>query len=143
MSRVRLAFRKQLEAIARRVQQATVARLLGGRTVSGAPVEPKDGGAGGVPGVRTGQMLRDLLRHGNATVRELGFKIVQPAATAVRWVVFNAGARPTAKRPGGQPARPVGGISAAEMDQAARELARAGRDQIVSAMRESRGGRGR
>ncbi len=149
MGRVKLDFRRQLQATARRVQDGIVARLIAGQKVTGGPVAPTKDGEGrrttsfGIrvaldavrrPGIRTGRMLRELAKRSNVKMKPTGF-VIRPSAALLRWIVFNAGAKPSSRRPGGQPARPVGGMSGAEVGKATREVARAGRDQIVKGLR--------
>lgn len=143
-----LDFRKELRAIANRVQDENARRLLAGSAVSGSPfADRRDESSSGPEtrararvfgvrisirkiqrlGVATGAMLKDATRRSNVKLGRTSFRIVPSPEIRPRWFAFNAG-RPT------QAARPFSGVSDDVLSDAAAELARAGRDQICAAI---------
>ncbi len=148
MAKLKLDLRPVLRALGARIQDENADRLLGGQDVRGNELEPAKELAEEAKGrkrirvlgirvavrelvrlgVKTGEMLKDLTRRGNVKVGRTSLKIVPSAKTRLRWIVFNKG------REGKQPARPVGGIAAARLAEAAAEVARAAREQLVVAL---------
>ena len=156
MAKVRFDFRKELRALAARVQDENLARLLTGQTVSGGAVAPHKVPAepvlkgrakrvrlhgirvslrelAGRIGVRTGAMLKDITRRANAKIGRVSFKIVPSPEVRRRWFAFVAGTKK-------QVARPVSGIDGPTLSDARDRIARSGRDQIVAAMQRRRRG---
>jgi hypothetical protein len=151
MPKFRVDLRKPLRAIATQVQEANVARLLGGQSVSGgdlaaAKVEPSGGKPGrrrirvfgvrhsladlaGRVGVKSGEMLKDLARRGNQKIKRTGFKIVPSASVWTRFFVFNKGDRE-------QAARPVSGMTGEQLDDAAARVSTEARDQFVRNLKD-------
>jgi hypothetical protein len=150
MARLKLDLRRVLRAIAVRIQDANADRLLQERGVHDEELVPKRVQANepvgrrrvrilgvrvkladlaGKLGVRTGELLKDLTRRGNIKLGRLSFRIVPSAETRLRWVVFNKG------RGEKQPPRPVGGITAEEMEKVSAEIASTAREQLVLALR--------
>jgi len=76
--------------------------------------------------VRTGALLKALGAASAVRVRKDGFKIVPSREVMLRWFALNSG---TSR---GQPARPIGGTTAAEQAHVVDEVAREVRDQIVN-----------
>jgi hypothetical protein len=153
MAKLQIDLRPVLRAIAARIQDENQDRLLQARGVRDEELAPKKEAAStsstrkrvrilGVRvklaqlsdklGVKTGDLLKDLVRRGNIKVGRTSFRIVPSAELLVRWVVFNKG-RAEKK----QPPRPAGGITAQALDDdAAALVARAARDQLVAALKD-------
>lgn len=144
---VRLDFRRTLRAIAARLQDANLVRLLAGSEVGGSSVAlrvPEQGERPGVgrkrirlngtrhkladlvgrAGVRTGEMLKDTVRRANIKLGRAGFKVIPSGNVKRRWWAFNAGTEHQVKRP-------ISGITDADHKAAAEEIAAAGREQFV------------
>jgi len=146
-------FRALLRKIGGEALDATIARLLSGTAVRGGIVAPLKVEAGTAktirtrlkglrfslqkgrttPGVETGDMLRQMNRRGNVRVTRTGFRILPPKAIQTKWFVFNVGRR----RHGNQPARPVSGLTDAQIRAASEEIARDGREQLVRQANEA------
>jgi hypothetical protein len=151
MARLKIDLRPILRALAARIQDENQDRLLQARGVRDEELAPKREGPSepktrkrvrilgvrvklqdlsGKLGVRTGELLKDLVRRGNVKLGRLSFRIVPSSAELVlRWTVFNKG------RGDKQPARPVSGITAQALQQASAEVARSAREQLVIALR--------
>lgn len=146
---MKLDLRKTLRAIAAKVQDENLDRLLAGRQVSGGSVEPRavePEPAGGRKkrvrilgirvslaeltvkvGVRSGDMLKDVTRRSNAKIGRVSFKIVPSPAVRQRWFAFNAGNSR-------QPPRSISGLTDAQLAAAKDEVAVDARNQFVKAL---------
>lgn len=149
MARLKLDLRPALRAIATRVQDENQDRLLQARGVRDDELAAKKGRASestsrkrvrilgvrakvaelaGKLGVKSGALLKDLVRRGNIKLGRTSFRIVPSADVLLRWVVFNKG------RGDKQPARRVSGITAQALEDASKEVARTAREQLVAAL---------
>ena len=153
MARLRLDFRKVLRAVANRTQDENQARLLASQGVNGEGIAPRavepvvgksrrrirlgpEGTRVAVKdlqrvGIRSGAMLADLTRRGNARIGRVSFKIVPSPAVRAKYWAFVKG-----RRGGDQPARPTGGMTDALLADAATQVATVGRDQVVASLQK-------
>lgn len=142
----KLDLRKTLRSIASQVQDDNLERLLRGLKVNGGSIAPRlleaaatKGRAArirlngvrvslrdlvGAVGVKSGAMLRDVVRRGNIRMGRASFKIVPSREVLRRWFAFQAGTDH-------QVSRPTSGVSAERMEESKAEVAAESRRQFV------------
>lgn len=150
MSGPRFDFRKTLREIATRAQDANLDRLLSAQAVRGGEIAPQRphevseaqgrrkrvrvfgvrialSDLAGRLGVKSGEMLKDLTRRANIKIGRTSFKIIPSPEVALKWRAFVSGSKH-------QIARPVSGLSSAQISEATALLAQDARNQTTAQM---------